>query len=117
MQKITIKGSLPGYNEYINKCRHNRYAGAKFKADTEDAIMWQIKTSQPIQTPCKLKITFFEPNNRRDYDNIVSSQKFLWDSMVKLGILPNDNRKNITKIEYEVFTDKQNPRIEVTVLE
>ena len=113
---ITIQGRLPSLNEYINKCRHDRYAGAGFKRKVENDIMWQIKINASIKTPCELKMTFYEPNKRRDYDNIVSAKKYILDAMEKLGIIPRDSQKHITRIYDEVLIDKDNPRVTVEVL-
>jgi len=93
---------IKGYNEYINACRRNKYAGARMKADIETEIMWQIKAQlkqQTVNTPVTIKFTWVEENEKRDLDNICSAKKFILDSLVKLNIIPNDNRKYVIGFE------------------
>ena len=35
MNHFVIEAKLPSLNDYINACRINRFAGAKFKRDVE----------------------------------------------------------------------------------
>lgn len=67
--------------------------------------------------PIGLKIKWYEPNNRRDIDNITFGTKFILDSMVCMGIIEDDSRKYVDSIEHVVYTDKDNPRIEVEINE
>lgn len=55
-------------------------------------------------------------NNKRDADNIFFAVKFILDSMVEYGVIENDSRKYVSSIQNSVFTDKENPRIEVEIL-
>lgn len=66
--------------------------------------------------PIKLNINWYEMDNRRDIDNITFATKFIQDSLVRVGILEDDSRKYINQVNHTVFTDKENPRIEVEVL-
>ena len=66
--------------------------------------------------PIKLTINWYDPDNRRDIDNITFATKFIQDSVVRTGILEDDSRKYINQVNHTVFTDKENPRIEVEIL-
>ena len=66
--------------------------------------------------PVQLNITWYEPNDRKDIDNITFATKFIQDSLVRTGILEDDSRKYINQVNHTVFTDKENPRIEVEIL-
>lgn len=118
---FTIKRKLPSLNDVIAKNRANRYFGAKFKADIEEAIGWDIKqaltkgTLKPVTEPCDILIDFYESTKRRDVDNIQSAQKFILDSMVKNGILKNDNRKWVKQI-YHTIKDSSTDYVKVTIL-
>ena len=118
--KFVIKGRLVSLNEYINSERTNRYAAAKLKKDQQTLISWAIKqyNLKPVSNyPVKLKITWYEKNNKRDADNVVFAKKFLQDALVVDGILKNDSRKYIIGFEEEVLTDTQDPRIEIEIME
>ena len=119
-KKFTIKGRLPSLNEYINDNRTNRYKGAKTKKDAEKLILTAIKRaklSRVYKYPIELKITWNEPNSRRDVDNVVFATKFIQDAMVKAEIIKDDSQKYINKLSHEVLVDRENPHIDVEIIE
>lgn len=118
--KFTIKGRLDGLNEYTAANRTNCYMGSAMKNKNEKVVIYairQAKLGKASNYPIQLKITWYEPNNRRDIDNIVFATKFIQDSLVKEKIIVDDSQKYINKIEHEVLIDKLNPRIEVEIKE
>lgn len=88
-----INQRLPSFNEYINACRYNRYAGATMKKNTENDIMWYINKLPKFNKPIKINFTWIEANKRRDYDNICFGKKFILDALQKAGKLENDRLK------------------------
>lgn len=119
--KLTISGKLPGLNEYIRACRTNPHAGNKMKRSAEDYVLWQI--AQNIQDilitrPVILKYDFFEPNKKRDLDNIASfAMKVIQDVLVSAGVLANDGWNEILGFTTQFYCDPDNPRIEVAIVE
>lgn len=85
---------LPSLNEYINVCRANKFKAAEYKKAIEDEIMLFARV-QPIRKPVEILFEWYEPNEKRDPDNIAFAKKFILDALVKKGILPNDNMKYI----------------------
>ena len=121
--KFVIKGKLDGLNEYIRACRANRYKGAEMVKKNERLIMAYIlqavnfgEVYEVNNYPIKLNINWYEQDNRRDIDNITFATKFIQDSLVRTGILEDDSRKYINQVNHSVFTDKENPRIEVEII-
>lgn len=119
-QTFTILGRLDDLNTYTSANRTNAYKGAKMKGDNEKVVKFYAKLDQ-IQKiehyPIHIKIKWYEKDKRRDIDNITFAVKFINDALVKLDILKDDNQKCINSIEHEVLVDKENPRIEVTLIE
>lgn len=119
--KLIILGRLPGLNEYTAANRTNPYKGGKMKKDAEDTIIWQIRhqlRGMHIDNPVILKYDFFEPNRKRDLDNISSfAHKVIQDSLVKTGVLKNDGWNEIRGYLDQFYCDNKNPRIEVTIVE
>lgn len=119
--KFTIPGRLDGLNDYTSANRTNPYKGAKMKAEAEKTVMYSIRQQLHrlnIKAPVRLKYEFWEPNKRRDLDNISSfAHKVIQDSLVKTGVLVNDNWDYIIGYEDIFYVDKNNPRIVVTMLE
>ena len=124
MNRFVIYGKLPGLNDYTKANRSNKYLANKMKQDIQKTICKYIvfgvsmKDLEKVDRyPIGLTIKWYEPNNRRDIDNITFGTKFILDSMVCMGIIEDDSRKYVDSIEHSVFTDKENPRIEVEINE
>lgn len=92
--EIEIPLKLPSLNEYINQCRYNRYAGNTMKQKVQkDISIYLIKL--PKLKRVKIDFEWYEANKKRDLDNICFAKKFILDTLVSLGKLENDNRKNV----------------------
>lgn len=117
--KFIIWGRLPSLNEYIEAERANRFKAAKMKKDLQERIGAEIRAAnlKKAEPPVKLFYVYYEPNKRRDKDNIAAiAHKFVQDSLVSCGILENDGWNDITGFTDEFFIDKKNPRIEVFLI-
>ena len=119
--KFIIKGRLDGLNEYTSANRTNPYKGGKMKKDNEEVVIWSIRQQLRglhINVPVVLKYDFYEPNRRRDLDNISSfAHKVIQDALVKTNVLKNDGWNEIISYIDQFYLDKENPRIEVTIIE
>lgn len=115
---LVIEGRLPNLNDYTNACRSNRYAGAKMKEDSERIITAHIQ--QQLQGVAfkgivRLEFRWYEPDRKRDLDNICFAKKFILDALVSNGIIETDSWRGVVGFTDEFFIDKQNPRIEVEI--
>ena len=122
--KFTIEGRLDGLNEYTKINRANKFGGNDCKKKNQEKVIKGIlkafrerKISWVYKYPVKLKITWYEPNKRRDIDNVTFGTKFILDALVRKEVLKNDSQKYVNGIEHEVLVDKENPRIEVEIIE
>lgn len=115
--EFVIKGRLDALNEYTQANRTNPYQGARMKQLNEELVMWSIRQqlrNVQIENPIIIHFKFYEPNRKRDKDNILScGMKFVQDSLVKCRIIKNDGWKEIENFTHEFYVDKENPRIEV----
>ena len=93
--RVEIPLKLPSLNEYINKCRYNKYAGNYYKQKIEANIYPYIINMPKLERPVKIDFHWVEGNKKRDLDNICFAKKFILDALVKYGKLKNDNRKNV----------------------
>lgn len=121
MITFLIPGRLPSLNEYINACRRNVYLANNMKKKAQNLIIANYRSNaindgNKIKLPCTIEFKWYEKTRRRDIDNITGyGHKVILDSLVKNGVLKDDNQKNICKINDEVYTDNKNPRIEITI--
>lgn len=90
--KLEILYKFPSFNQYVNACRKNKYAGGIMKKQIENDIFYFINRLPNFDKPIRIKFTWIEDNKRRDLDNICYAKKFILDSMVKAGKLKDDNR-------------------------
>jgi len=114
--KFEIPGRLPGLNEIVAAAKSHFGAYAKMKYKHTTAIAWLAK-KLPTYKRVDLVITWHEPDQRRDPDNIMAGQKFILDGLVAAKVIPNDNQKHIVSIVHRFRVDKQNPRVEVEITE
>lgn len=118
--KFTIRGTLPGLNEYIEQERRHRQAGAKLKKQCECVVLHALRSlgKLQIEKPVYMMYHWYEKDRRRDKDNISSfGRKVIQDALVKARILQNDGWKNIIGFEDRFEVDKRNPRIVVEIIE
>lgn len=119
--KLVIKGRLPGLNDYINANRTNPYIGNKMKKDSEviviNAARKQLKRLHIVK-PVFFKYAWYEPNRMRDKDNVSSmGRKVIQDALAACGVLKKDGWKEISGFTDDFHCDKNNPRIEVLIVE
>lgn len=117
--KIIIPGMLPNLNDYTKANRSNKFAGANMKKKTEAKITAAIIEHNPPKFKGKTRLDFkwYEPNKRRDLDNICFAKKFILDALVKNEILKTDDWRGVIGFTDTFFIDPDNPRIEVEIEE
>lgn len=118
---LTIPGTLNNLNDYIAADRTNRHKGAKMKADNGTVVSLAIRRCMRgvrIEKPVEMHYTWYEPNKRRDKDNVSSfGRKVIQDALVQCGVLKDDGWKYIVGFSDRFEVDKENPRIEVKIRE
>ena len=116
---FTIPGTLPGLNDYSTAERSNRHCGASVKSHwTKVAAVCAAKVPkvEKDQYPVTMRYRWFEPNRRRDLDNISAfGRKVIQDGLVRAGVMENDGWKQICGFVDEFFVDTEHPRIEVYI--
>lgn len=115
-----IKGELIDLNNYTKANRKNKYYANKIKQDTEDYIIWHIKEQLKdlkITKQVEINYNWICKDKKKDKDNISFSKKFIQDAMVKSGLLKNDGWNDIAGFSDKFEIDKENPRIEIELVE
>ena len=116
--QLILRQRLPCMNDLISANRLNKYAGAGLKKRTQKKIALELKPQITKRFTEKVIVTihYFEKDNRRDEDNVTSAAKFILDAMQDIKLIPNDSRRYVHLLQ-EVFTDRENPRIEISIKE
>lgn len=120
--KIVLNGKFPSLNEYISKNRTHKQAANAMKQRDENRIiaevLTQFKRRIRIEKPVYIAYMFYEPNKKRDLDNISGYfHKVFQDALVKCGVLANDGWHYITGFSDYFYHDNKNPRIEIEIRE
>jgi len=116
MGRVTIEGRFPSLNDYIKALQQHRLRGAAMKSDETERVRLHFLSHPKLDIPVYISLTWYEPNTRRDPDNIVFAKKFIFDGLVKAGVIPDDSQKWIVGFEDMVNVDKENPRVEISVI-
>ena len=118
---LIIKGRLDNMNDYTRACRTNQYKGAKMKQKNEAVVILAILDQfgrLRITKPVRIRYRWYEPNKRRDLDNISSfGRKVIQDALVQTKVLQDDGWNYIIGFQDAFFVDKEHPRIEVEIEE
>jgi Holliday junction resolvase RusA-like endonuclease len=104
-------------NDLIAANRLNKYAGAGVKKKTQRQIILILRPQvkgRNFTEKVNIRIEYYEKDMRRDEDNVMSAAKFILDALQDIGLIQNDSRKYV-HLTQEVFTDRKNPRIEITI--
>ena len=119
--KLVFPGKLPSLNEFISACNKNPKAGGQMKWEDQNRVEWFIRSQLRgvrIKKPVIMVYTWYEPNRKRDLDNISSyGRKVIQDALVHCGVIHNDGWKQILGFYDRFYVDRKEPRIEVVILE
>lgn len=119
--KFIIQGRMPDLNDYLKACNQHYQKGATMKRENMEIAMWEIRKQLKrlhIEKQVNIHYMFVEPNIKRDKDNIAAfGHKVIQDALVKTEVLGNDGWKHILGFTDSFSVDKENPHIEVTIVE
>jgi len=117
--KLTIPGELPDMNTIIAKANlgaKNYQAYSQLKEKNTGAVAWIAKTEIKKRLDrINVHINWVCKNRRKDKDNIMAGTKFVFDGLVKAGVISGDGWKQIGEISHSFEVDKKNPRVEVYI--
>ena len=119
MISFTIPRKLPDLNDHIRACNSNRHQGNKLKSETEELIFWCIKnqiSNFKTENPISICFKWYEPNRKRDKDNIAFAKKYILDAMQTAGTIKGDGWKYIDYFTDEFYVDKEHPRVDVIII-
>jgi len=107
---FTVDTKLCTLNQYIDAERSNKFKAAKIKSGCtflcSNAAMPLRKKVNP-ERRYHFLFEWFVKNKKEDPDNISFAQKFIFDGLVKAGVLANDGHKNVASISHQFIIDKK----------
>lgn len=101
----------------LNKYRYmNRQYKAIITKQEIAAAYSYLVYNDKIQTPCKIKFTWYVKSKREDLDNICFAKKFILDAMQKAGLIENDNLNHIQGFQDEFIISKNKEGVYIEII-
>lgn len=96
-QELFIPTRMPGLNDFLKEMSRNRYAGGKMKKEWTETTAEYASANRLGRFTEAVWVDFhwYEPNLKRDKDNVAFAKKFILDGMQLAGVIKNDNNKGI----------------------
>jgi Holliday junction resolvase RusA-like endonuclease len=116
---LVLPGTMPSLNEVIAaaKSHHGAYSSMKKKLTMSVAMQARAAGMKPVTKPVKVICRWFEPSRRRDVDNVAHGCKYILDGLCEGGVLVDDSQRHVPQIQHYFDIDKDNPRVEVELVE
>ena len=115
-QRLFVPQRLAGLNDLIGAINRNRFLGNQLKQQETNLIALYAKRLKPCTNPVFIDFKYYEPNAKRDPDNIVAAKKFILDGLVVAGVLPNDTQKWILGFS-DTWQVSKKVGVEITIKE
>lgn len=115
--QYTIPGRLPGYNELT---KGHWAARQRVKQAAMDLVGWNIKAQGMWRYTGKItvEIRCFEPNRKRDDDNVTSgAAKVILDAMKNMSMIQGDGQRYVRCVKHPVEVDRERSRVEIEIRE
>ena len=112
---FTFRGRFPSLNEYIDAERTNRFKAAAMKRKYTDAVVEAANNMPAFLDPVHVTFNWYERDKRRDPDNVAFAKKFIFDGLVKAGVIKNDTHRWVLGFDDNFFIDPDRPRVVVTL--
>lgn len=105
-------------NDLIEENRYCQFSGANLKKKwthivTRECFCQKLK---PFYRQINIEFLWICQNKRRDKDNIMAAQKFIFDGLVKARVIKNDGWKEIGSINHK-FTTGNYDSVEIVMEE
>lgn len=112
---VFIPHRFPGRNEQEKAARGHKMAAAQMKKKYTD-LAWVYFVGKPKAIKKQdFVFTWFEPDMRRDPDNIHGGIKFILDGMKNAGFIENDGQKQVGIITHIVESNCELDKVGVLV--
>lgn len=94
-QEFYIDQRMPNLNDYTRAIAYSRYAGGDMKDEWDEVVRKAAKDAKMghFTEPITVEFHWYEPDQKRDVDNVAFAKKFIFDGLQKAGVITNDNYK------------------------
>ncbi len=115
---FVIDGLFKGMNDWRDAIQRSPHAGndmARAAKRRVESLARQQMVPR-FDGPVVVVFDWFEPNLRRDLDNVSgSARKWILDGLVAAGVLPDDNMAHVVGLQDWSHIDPMSPGVIVTL--
>jgi Holliday junction resolvase RusA-like endonuclease len=115
--RLIIPGTLPSLNEIIDAAKGHWNNYREMKIEYTNLVHLSARNLPVLQHQVDVTITWYCPDRRRDKDNIMAGQKFIFDGLQQAKKINNDGWKQIRNVTHRFEVDHKEPRVEVEIME
>jgi len=113
--KLVIHGEYPTLNEIIKASKSHYMVYANQKKDFTALTMIYTRRTKKIKGLNDYTFVWYRKDRRNDPDNIQVGTKYIFDGLIKGGVLENDGWSQVNTITHKFKVDKDKPRVEVFI--
>lgn len=108
-QLLYVGGELPTLNEITKANRTNKFVGANLKKTYTNLVAWECKKQgvKAFNKKINVEIIWHCRNKRKDKDNIMAGQKFIFDGLQLAKVIRNDGWAEIGDISHKFIIDDE----------
>ena len=121
-QSVWIPHTLPGMNEIIRAAKKPSWSDesyTKLKQSLLQELWLTILTAKLVRPSRPIRVVFnwYEPDKKRDIDNIRAGAKFIMDALVQAKVISDDGWACVVGMADTFSVDKDNPGVMVVLEE
>lgn len=119
MQEFFIPVRMPSLNEYIKAIANNRYGGGSMKDEWDALVVQSVKMARlgHFTEPITIEFHWYEPNKKRDIDNVAFAKKFILDGLQKSGVLTGDSYRWVKGFSDHFHYEKDKEGVKIIMTE
>lgn len=118
--RLFIPGDLTTFNNYVRAERGHYRNGARIKKVETNRVAGECAAADipPVRSyPVGVIFRWYRSDTRTDPDNIDQAKKYIFDGLVKAGVLRDDGWAEIAITAAEYYLDRHNPGVEIEIIE
>jgi Holliday junction resolvase RusA-like endonuclease len=115
MISFVVEGELPDMNTIIKESKAHYHAYNNIKRTYTDLVRYSAPRAT-VEGLSNFKITWYCKNRKKDKDNIMAGQKFIFDGLKEAGVIKDDTWQYIGNIYHLFEIDKKNPRVLIEII-
>lgn len=115
---FVIDGLMKGLNDWRDAIQRSPHAGNDMARAAKRRVerLAHVQMMPRFEKPVVVIFDWYEPNLRRDLDNVSgSARKWILDGLVAAGVLPDDNMAHVVGLQDWSHIDPLNPGVIVTL--